>query len=128
MPCSESWFGRGELRRSIGMVSLNFLFYPLLFSFLLRFIMTCFSRNFIKLGLCTEQGTQGVFFSICAADSCFFFAFRLSKSRDRSDCTFKAVYYSQIPDFKMSSLLLFPLVHESEGVRCQQSKELCSRT
>jgi hypothetical protein len=56
MPCSGELVGRGELRRSIGMVSLNFCFIPI--SFLFRF-MTC-SKDCI-LVFHRKKGTEGVF-------------------------------------------------------------------
>lgn len=74
-----------------------------------------------------KKAPRASFFSICSADSCFFFAFRSPKSRDRSDCTLKAVYYSQMSDFKISSLLLFPLAHVVEGVGSKQFKSLVAK-
>ena len=74
--------GRGELRRSIGMVSLNFCFIPLFLSPSLHDLLL---KDYIKLSM-DGKGTQGVFFYLAPCFSLLFFVYQ--NQRDRSDGSF----------------------------------------
>jgi len=60
--------GRGELRRSIGMVSFNFCFIPL---FLLSSLHDLLLKGLYQARSLHGQRLEGVVFSVCTAESLF---------------------------------------------------------
>jgi len=121
MPCSESWLGEANCGVASGWFLLISVLSP--FSFSLRF-MTCFLKDSIELGPCTGKGTRASFSPsawLTLVFLCFSFTKIKRQVRLRLRVSFKALYYNQISDLKISSLLLIPLAQVVEGVKSSKS-------
>ena len=123
--------GRGELRRSIGLVYLHFSPFISAFSFLLRFPMPCCFRGYINYSL---QGRRlrkadSPFFSIYTADTCFFLCFYpFPKSKETGQVALFSLlgvllYYSQNQDERLSSLLILRHGCDVKGVEVNCSMD-----